>query len=557
MKALQAQRVRTFMSEKKQPHIIHGKGVSPGLAEGITFLHRDLLQSLDVPVLIKRSEVDQEFSYLDGSIARITKDLLELATRVEQEMDSKLAAVFDTHQLILNDPGLKKELQAEIQGKLVNASSAVKAVFLRWETRFLQMKSQIAQHKSADIRDISNRLSNALDGIISNPLERLPPGCVLVASQLLPSDTEFLAKCSTAAVLLEYGHAMSHAVLFTRAMGLPCIAGIKDILNKVPANVPVLVDADKGEVVIKPRETRRAHFQTHLADRHREFVAAQVLAREPAITLDGIKISVLANVGNRDDTERAMDNGMDGIGLYRTEQAYLRSTRPPDADELLEEMRHTLEPAGGKPVCVRLLDVAADKQLPFLRVLDEANPSLGLRGVRLQLARPLLLETQLRAILRLSDDFDVSILIPMVTLPQDAAMVRECLVRLVAERGTGTLPRLGAMIETPAAALSIKDIEPHIDFLSFGTNDLTQYTFAADRENVAVDAYFGDSSDVIFRLLQIVQADAPNLPSAICGELGGRVAHVLRLLQCGIRMFSVVPPLIPAIKEAIRVVRIV
>ncbi len=544
------------MPNRKEAHIVHGRGVSPGLAEGITFQHRDLFQSLEAPVLINRNDVDQEFAYLEDSTAKITLELLELATHVEQEIDSRLAAVFDTHQLILNDPGLKKELQAEIQGKLVNASSAVKSVFLRWEKRFLMMKSQTAQHKGVDMRDISNRLSNALDGIVSTPLERLPHGCVLVASQLLPSDTVFLSQRSTAAVLLEFGRAMSHAVLFTRAMGLPCITGIRDILNTVPANVQVLVDADKGEVVIQPRKPRRSRFQVHLEDRRHAFAAARELARKPAITLDGTSIAVLANVGNREDTERAMANGADGIGLYRTEQAYLRSTTPPDTDQLLEEMRHTLEPAGGKPVCVRLLDAGADKQLPFLGIPAETNPSLGQRGVRLQLARPQILETQLRAMLRLSDDFDVSILIPMVTLPQDVATVRACLVRLGAERGTGTLPRLGAMIETPAAALSIKDIEPHVDFISFGTNDLTQYAFAADRENVTVEPYFNDSDDVIFRLLQIVHADAPLLPKSICGELGGRAVHLPRLLQCGIRGFSVVPPLIPAIKEAIRAVRI-
>ena len=205
---------------------------------------------------------------------------------------------------------------------------------------------------------------------------------------------------------------------------------------------------------------------------------------------------------------------------------------------------------------MRLLDVGADKPMPFLKFLAESNPSLGRRGVRLLLAHPTLLETQLRAILSLSGEFNVFILIPMVTLPQDVVIVRETLRRLADERGKGTLPPLGAMIETPAAALSVNGIAPHVDFLSFGTNDLTQYTFAADRENAAVETYFNDSSDAIFRLLQMVHDDAPQLPSAVCGELAGRAAHVARLLQCGIRTLSVVPPLIPAIKAAVRAVRI-
>lgn len=544
------------MSKHEETYIVHGRGISPGLAEGITFLHRDLFPPLEVPVPIHRKDVEQEIDHLESSTAIITNDLLKLATRVEREMDSRLAAVFDAHQMILNDPGLKKELLAEIEGRLVNASTAVKAVFLRWENRFLMMESQTAQHKGADMRDISNRLSNALDGVISTPLERLPHGCVLVARQLLPSDTVFLSPRSTAAVLLEHGRSMSHAVLFTRAMGLPCITDIHDILNNVPANVQVLVDADKGEVVIRPRKPRRTRFQIHLEGRRSAFSIAQKRARKPAFTLDGTSIAVLANVGNREDTERAIANGADGIGLYRTEQAYLGRTTTPDTEDLLKDMRHTLEPAVGKPVCVRLLDVSADKPLPFLGALAEINPSLGRRGVRMQLAYPALLEAQLRAILSLSDDFTVSILIPMVTLPQDVITVRETLQRLAAERGKVSPPPLGAMIETPAAALSLKRLAPHVDFLSFGTNDLTQYTFAADRENAVVESYFNDSDDAIFRLLQIAIADAPHLPAAVCGELAGRAAHIPRLLQGGIRALSVVPPLIPAIKAAIRALRI-
>lgn len=543
------------MSNRGETYIVHGRGISPGLAEGITFLHRDLFPTQDVSVPIHVKDVAQEIGNLESSTAKITSDLLNLAARVEQKMDASLAAVFEAHQLILNDPGLKNELQAEIQEKLVNASSAVKAVFLRWEKRFLQMESQTAQHKGVDMRDISNRLSNALDGIVGTPLDVLPHGCVLVAHLLLPSDVVFLAQRATAAVLLEHGRAMSHAVLFTRAMGIPCITGIHEILNNVPGNVPVLVDADKGEIVIRPRKPRRTRFQAHLEDRRNAFLVAQERARKPAITLDGTSIAVLANVGNREDTERAAANGADGIGLYRTEQAYIGRTTAPSVEDLLKDMHHTLAPIGTKPVCVRLLDIGADKPLPFLGTLPEINPSLGCRGVRMQLAHPELLETQLRAILRLSDDFHVSILIPMVTLPQDVIEVRKILERLVAERGKQEQPLLGAMIETPAAALSARTIAPHVDFFSFGTNDLTQYTFAADRENITVEQYFTDSDDAIFRLLQIARDDAPQIPAAVCGELGGRAAHIPRLLQIGIRTLSVVPPLIPAIKAAIRAVR--
>jgi len=536
--------------------MVHGKPISPGLAEGITYVHRDMFHLVDMPAPIAIKDVDREFHHLESSTATITEDLLALATRVEQEMDANLAAVFDAHQQMLNDPALKAELRAEIRENLVSAGSAVKTVFLRWERRFLDMESRIAQQKGADMRDISNRLSKALAGIHIHPLEQIPPGSVLVASRLLPSDAVFLSQCSAAAVLLEHGHMGSHAALFVRAMGLPCIADIRDILTTVPAGVRVLVDADRGEVLLRPTKNDEAPFRDKTADRRKLLSVARQRAEKPAITRDGVVIPVLANVGCRKDVESAMQNGADGIGLYRTEQTYMGRTQPPDADELFDEMRRTLDPARGKPVCVRLLDVGADKPLPFIGFLAETNPALGRRGIRMQIEYPRLMETQLQAILKLADDFDVSILIPMVAIPHDIVTVRECLDRIGAERSGTALPRLGAMLETPAAVFSVRAMAPHVDYVSFGTNDLTQYTFAADRESAAVERYFNDSDDVIFRFLRIAHDDAPRMPLSICGELAGRPVHLPRLLRCGIRTFSVTPPLIPAIKEAIRAARV-
>ncbi len=540
------------MSDTHSPLFITGRVISPGLAEGLTFVHRDLLRCLDAPVAIETKNVEQELGHLENATALITGDLLLLATRVEKEMDSRLASIFEAHQEMLNDPALKEELRTEIRGNLVSASSAVKSVFLRWEKRFLLMESQMARQKGDDMRDLSNRLSDALAGIKIHPLEKIPPGSVLVATRLLPSDTIFLSQHSAAAVLLEYGGSGSHAALFAREMGLPCIASLPLILKQMPANTWVLVDAHLGEVIVHPQAEHKAAFQKKIAIRKKGHAAAQKRARDQAVTQDGVPIAVFANVGCREDTERAMANGAEGIGLYRTERAYMGRLIPPNADELLDEMRWTLAPAQGKPICVRLLDIGADKPLPFIGFLAETNPALGRRGIRLLREFPRLLETQLEAILKLSKAFDVRILVPMVALADDLAQVKECLVRLGSELGIHPLPALGAMIETPAAALSTRDFEPHVEFFSLGTNDLTQYAFAADRENAAVEKYFKDSADVIFRLMRIVHEDSPHTPLSICGELAGRAVHIPNLLQCGIRTLSGAPPLIPIIKEAVR-----
>ena len=541
------------MSDKGITLIIQGTPISPGLAEGIIHVHRNLLGPIDAPEDIGQHNVEEEFGRrLDVATTRISDDLFALATRVEKEIDSRLASVFGAHQLILDDSSLKEELRKEIVDNLVSASSAVKTVFLRWEKRFLLMESQIARDKGDDIRDISIRLSNALAGITVHPLDEIPHGSVLATSRLLPSDTVFLAGRSTSAVLLEYGSAGSHAALFAREMGLPCISGIPNLMTTVPDGALALVDADTGTVTIRPQEKQKVIFRKKVDDKERAYHLARERALNPAVTKDDVTISVLANVGCNDDTEKAMLNGAEGVGLYRMERAYLGRVVPPNTDELLNEMRQTLEAAKGRTVCVRLLDIGADKPLPFMRFLAETNPSLGRRGIRLLREYPELLKTHLRAVLELTKEFDVRVLVPMVTLPDDVAAVKEYLTQLGSELQMFSLPKLGAMIETPAAALSAREIAKHVDFLSFGTNDLTQYAFAADRENAAVERYFNDAADVIFRMLRITHDDVPDVPLSVCGELAGRQEHIPKLLQCGIRTFSIAPPLVPIIKEAIR-----
>ena len=540
------------MAENGQTLIIRGTPISPGVAEGTIHIHRHLPGPIDGPNYIPHHHIDEELSRLDVATASISDDLVVLATRVEKEIDSRLAEVFGAHQLILNDSLLREELRKEITENLVSASSAVKMVFLRWEKRFLLMESQIARDKGDDIRDISNRLRNALAGITVHPLEEIPHGCVLVTSRLLPSDTVFLSDRPTSAVLLEYGSIGSHAALFTREMGLPCISQLPNLLTTVPDGEFALVDADAGIVTVRPREEHEVFFREKARDKEHAFYLARERAQSPAVTKDEVTIPVLANVGCRDDTEKAMLNGAEGVGLYRLELAYLGRAVPPDVDELLNEMHQTLEAAKGHTVCVRLLDIGADKPLPFIKFLAETNPSLGRRGIRLLREFPALLNVQLRALLELSGDFEISILVPMVTLPEDVVVVKEHLTHLGLELQMSSLPRLGAMIETPAAALSAKEIAKHVDFLSFGTNDLTQYAFAADRDNAAVERYFNDAADVIFRLLRTAHNDAPDVPNSVCGELAGRPEHVSRLLQCGIRTLSVAPPLVPIIKEAVR-----
>ena len=545
------------VAQLQSPLLIQGKPISPGLVKGVIHVHRNILGPIDAPEYPdsnnhRKHDTEEQLSRLDVATASISDDLLVLAERVEDEIDARLAEVFSAHQLMVNDVTLRQELRKEIIENLVSATSAVKTVFLRWEKRFLLMESQIARDKGDDMRDISIRLHNALTGITTHSLETIPDTCVLATSRLLPSDTIFLAGRSIAAVLLEHGSAGSHAALFAREMGLPAISGLPNLFGVVSEGVFALVNADSGLITLRPSAHQSLIFQENIEHNEQVLQEARKNAQSPAITKGGVTIPVLANVGCREDTEKAMFNGADGIGLYRIEQAYLGRTVPPNKEELLIEMQETLAAAKGCSVCVRLLDIGADKPLPFLGFMAETNPALGRRGIRLLREYPELLKTQLASILELSRDFDIRLLVPMVTLPTDVLVVKEALIQLGKTLNLSQLPQLGAMIETPAAALSAEVIGRHVDFLSFGTNDLTQYAFAADRENAAVEEYVDDASPVILRLLEIAHDDVPGMPLSLCGELAGRTEHMARLVRSGIGTLSVAAPLIPTVKEAIR-----
>lgn len=540
------------MAEENLSIRFAGKTLSPGLGQGRTFVYRDDLQRFDEFYDIDKSAVEEEVQRFEVAAAEISRDLDNLAAQVEKEMDEGLSGIFHAHMAMVADPSLNAEVKKEIAQEHVSAGSATRTVFRRWERRFRAMEAEIASEKADDIHDLMRRFVSTLAGVHAHVLEDLPPGSVLIANRLLPSDTIFLARRSAAAAVLETGGAASHAAQFARETGLPCVSGIAGVVGLAPPGQLALVDADVGEVIVDPDQQQRQGFQTKCEQQAQATSKARARAHKPAVTKNATAVNVFANVGGLEDTQAAIANGADGIGLYRIERLYLGRHEPPDTHALLEELQKTLQPAKKLPVYVRLLDIGADKPLPFLAEQRERNPSLGCRGIRFLLQYPELLQTQMNALLQLSVDFDLHIVVPMVTLVNDMRAIRDCLRESAARCGHSPTPKLGAMIETPAAALAAREIARHADFFSFGTNDLTQYTFAADRENGAVDAYFDDAHDVIFRLLKTVHEQVPQVPLSICGELASRPDAALKILTCGIRTLSVAPPFIPWIKEAVR-----
>jgi phosphoenolpyruvate-protein kinase (PTS system EI component) len=305
--------------------------------------------------------------------------------------------------------------------------------------------------------------------------------------------------------------------------------------------------------VVNPDAKALQSYQRLLGEvRKRKETIAQVSAIQRAVTLDGIEVSVMANVRSREDVKLAMENGADGVGLFRTEPFFLASKHFPSDRDFAEFLIDSLQPAQGRYIDVRLLDIGADKNPLYLHLPAEPDPFLGRRGVRVLHEYPHLLEAQLRAVLQVSQQFRLGVLIPMVTTESDVVRVVELLRRLAAEMGIGDLPRIGAMIETPAAALSIPSLKKHVDFLSIGSNDLTQYTMAAGRENPLVTEYFIDDHPSILRLIELVIRESGDTPVSLCGELAGRADVIPRLLSTGIRSFSVSAALVPEVKNTIR-----
>jgi phosphotransferase system enzyme I (PtsI) len=362
----------------------------------------------------------------------------------------------------------------------------------------------------------------------------------------------FLSRQSTVAVVVECGGTGSHAALLTRALGIPAVGQISNLFDHLHADDLLLIDGSQGIVTVSPDADTRASFERRMQKYKSHLAEAKEHCHEPAATPDGIHVEVLANITGREDAEQALENGADGIGLYRLESFYLSQKVFPTEQALFAELEQTLMPVKHLPITIRLLDIGGDKNFPFLNLPHEENPFLGRRGVRLLLAYPDLLETQLQVLLTLSQQFDLRILVPMITIAEDMARVRELYTTLANEVGIDSPPPLGAMIETPAAALGIETLRQYADFFSIGTNDLTQYTMAAGRENALINTYFQDDHPVIMRLTRLIVEQAGDTPISLCGELAGKIEALSDLLDAGLRSVSVAPPLIPIIKQHIR-----
>ena len=538
--------------------ILQGVPVVPGYGSGHVFRYQDILSRELEAYDINESQIGAELRRLESAIQRVEADLMRMKDAVETQVDSDQAAIFDVHRMILRDITLLKDIEDELRSERVNVENAVKWVFRRWERKFKDSKYVEIQERSSDVADIGRRLLQQLLGIHGNALTKLPADCIIFAKRLLPSDTVHLDRKHARGVVTEEGGPNSHVAVLASAFHIPLISGIRLDLDRVPNRAPVIMDGASGEIMLRPLRSEMAQFREGRKEEERQDAARVRRMSKLPLEKEGQRFVVDANVASFEECQLAKKYGCDGIGLYRIEQIYMSSSVMPTEDVLFDSLKSSLTVLKNETATLRLLDIGGDKTLPYIDLVERTNPALGVRGVRLLLKYPNLLQMQLRVFLRLSALFRVRILVPMVTLAQDVVQVRKVLDQEKDRLKEAKISfddniALGAMIETPSSVLAIDSIMGVCDFVSVGTNDLLQFVMAADRENMNVSDYYEAGHLLIMKWIAEVaeKADQAGKDCEVCGELAGYLDHTDELLRAGIRHYSVVPHLVPRLKEKI------
>jgi phosphoenolpyruvate-protein phosphotransferase/dihydroxyacetone kinase phosphotransfer subunit len=489
-----------------------------------------------------------EWRRLVESVADVRRDIERV--RATAVLDTDEAGIFDAHLMLLEDAELVGAARARIDGG-ASAAGAWAAAAAALEQQWAALPDPYLRARAADVRAVAGQVLRALAGEVG-----VPPAVVdgvLVAWDLTPAQAAALDSDRVSAVVLAGGSATSHAAILVRSLGIPAVVAAGPAVLEIREGTPLVVDGSTGRLVVDPARDEMAAYErevTRLAALRARNVAE---AARPAATVDGVLIEVTANLGSVTDARAAVAAGADGAGLIRTEFLFLDRELPPSADEQEAEYRGMAEAFGGRPITLRTLDVGGDKPLRYLRQDAEANPFLGLRGLRLSLARPGLLAEQLEAICRLARSAPVKVMFPMVTTVDELLTARGLLEEVAGRDGLPPRLRVGMMVEVPAAALNIEAFLPHVDFVSIGTNDLTQYTLAVERGNAAVAALADPLDPGVLRLVaEVGRRAAGRAAVSVCGEAASDPLAVPVLLGLGVTELSVSPGAVPAVKAAVR-----
>ncbi|GEL07183.1 phosphoenolpyruvate--protein phosphotransferase [Salisediminibacterium halotolerans] len=488
---------------------------------------------------------DEQIKTLEQALDQSMNELEAIREKTLKDLGEEHAEIFSAHLLVLKDPELVDPIKQKIQDDHVNASFALKEVTDQFVTMFESMDNEYMKERAADIRDVSKRVLAHVLGEPIASLAEVDEEVIIVADDLTPSDTAQLNKKYVQGFVTDIGGRTSHSAIMARSMEIPAVVGTKEVTSEVEAGTMMIIDGLSGEVVIDPSEDELKQYRQKQADFEEQKKEWAKLKNEPSKTKDGVQVELVANIGTPDDVEGVENNGSEGVGLYRTEFLYMGREDLPSEDEQFEAYKKVVEQMGERPVVIRTLDVGGDKELPYLNLPDEMNPFLGFRAIRLCLEKDDIFRTQLRALLRASVYGNLKIMFPMIAtldeFRQAKQMLEEEKNQLQAEQvNVGEEIEVGIMVEIPSTAVMAPQFAKEVDFFSIGTNDLIQYTMAADRMNEQVSYLYQPYNPAILRLVKMVidASHAEGKWTGMCGEMAGDEVAVPLLLGLGLDEFS-------------------
>jgi phosphotransferase system enzyme I (PtsI) len=539
-------------------HVLAGTVAAHGMALGRARLVQPSRYAIDTRPLAE-SEIDEELLLLDRALETARQELRELRDKLHGVLAREVNEFIDAHSLLLDDAELLRGLEDMVRVGRYRPGAALKKQRERLSAMFEAMDDPYLRSRKEDVEQVLNRVIAALQRETSPEERKLAArvGEILIADSIAPADMAQLAGNGLLGVVASSGSAYSHSAILARSLGLPMLVGARDALSHIHDDDLLLLDAEAGQVVVHPTAQDLAGYRAWQREATIEGRRLARLANAPTRTRDGVAIALYANAESPADVALARSRGADGVGLHRTEFLFLRHKRPPSEDEQFNAYRDLVIGMGGAPVTIRTLDLGADKaDAAGLAMRGEDNPALGVRGVRLSLHYPTVFTTQIRAILRAACYGPVRVLVPMVTQPDELIAVRTLfnLARQELKRENVDLPEklaLGAMIEVPAAAINVRALLEHADFLAIGTNDLAQYVLAADRGNDALENIYTPLQPALLRLLSWVigAGRRAGKPVSVCGEIAGDVNLTALLLALGLCEFSMHPAQILQVRD--------
>lgn len=541
---------------------LQGIAVSPGVAIGEALVMDN--EGFRIPRrFVARDAVVDEIERLDKAIAAAASEIAHHRETVSSELGEKYGAIFEAHLQMLQDARLRSELEEMIRQRHYSPEYAVSRTLRRYAQVFQRLESSYLAERASDIFDIEKRLLRHLLGRRREGIAHLTSPVLVLAHNLTPSETANLDRRYVRGFVTEIGGPGSHTAIVAEALEIPAVVGTGLFLSEVSGGDLVIIDGDKGLVILQPDEETLARYRHEAEELRSQAAKLEPLRDLPAETRDGVRVQLLGNIEFPYEVDHCVDRGADGVGLYRTEFLYLGAEAEPTEEVHFEAYSRVLNAMPNKPVVIRTFDLGADKMPNMARPDDERNPCLGLRSIRLALRNLPIFRTQLRAALRASALGDVQIMFPLVSTLlelRQAKMVLGDVMEDLQEHGISfnrNVP-VGMMVETPASVMMIDHFVEEVDFLSIGTNDLVQYTLAVDRSNRDVVGLYNPADPAVLRLIAMAirAAGTKKVPINMCGQMSGSSLYTMLLLGMGLRKFSVTPSAIPEIKNICRSVTI-